>query len=375
MVPSCPHRPPCPGCPRFGHAEPPSEPLARLKQLCERSGIELEVRSGAYWQFRRRARLAVRGRINSPKIGIFEEGTHRVVDIPNCLVHHPLINRVASVTKAAMRRHRIAPYSDATHRGLIRSLQVVVERQRDTAQVVVVANDQTPQSTERLLRDLSSELGSDLHSLWWNGNTQVTNRILGDSWHRSIGPEHVEEEFGGVIVCFPPGAFGQNNAELFARVVEQVHDWIPDHRDVVELFAGARTVGLGLAARARSIVFNELSADSLSGLRAGIERLPGHQRARTEILPGAALEAASRIDGTHTVIVDPPRKGLQSELCHRLVKSRPRQLLYISCNVASFLTDAELLVQREQFKLDAMQVYDLFPYTEHVETLALFQRA
>ncbi len=54
--------------------------------------------------YRHRKRLAVRGRAASPKIGIFQEGSHRVVDIPRCLVHHPLVNEVAAITKETLAR-------------------------------------------------------------------------------------------------------------------------------------------------------------------------------------------------------------------------------------------------------------------------------
>ena len=91
-------------------------------------------------RFRHRARLAIRGRLGSPKVGLFESGTHRVVHIPTCSVQHPLINRVADVVRRALVEARVTSYSDGAHLGLARYLQVVVERSSQTAQVVIVAN-------------------------------------------------------------------------------------------------------------------------------------------------------------------------------------------------------------------------------------------
>ncbi|HXP66784.1 MAG TPA: hypothetical protein VN815_15005, partial [Steroidobacteraceae bacterium] len=76
--------------------------LARdaLNELARAQGLpEIAVVSGACSGFRHRARLAIRGRVGSPKLGLFELDTHRVVHIPNCVVHHPLINRVANVVR------------------------------------------------------------------------------------------------------------------------------------------------------------------------------------------------------------------------------------------------------------------------------------
>jgi tRNA/tmRNA/rRNA uracil-C5-methylase (TrmA/RlmC/RlmD family) len=95
--------------------------------------------------------LAIRGRIGSPKIGLFEEGTHRVVHVPHCRVHHPLINRVAETVRGALIDARVPPYSEAAHRGLARYLQVVIERRSQRAQVVLSANSTTAQPLTQAL--------------------------------------------------------------------------------------------------------------------------------------------------------------------------------------------------------------------------------
>jgi tRNA/tmRNA/rRNA uracil-C5-methylase (TrmA/RlmC/RlmD family) len=144
----CPHRPPCPGCPRFG--EIGIAPAAReaLRELARAHGIgEIAEISGEHSGFRLRARLAIRGRVGSPKLGLFESGTHRVVHIPHCRVQHPLINRVAAVVRRALVDARVTSYSDKAHLGIARYLQVVVERSSQSAQVVLVANSATPASS------------------------------------------------------------------------------------------------------------------------------------------------------------------------------------------------------------------------------------
>src|SRR6202166_3710238 len=143
---SCPHRPPCPGCPRFGERGIAPGAHGRLDELARTHGLpEVSVISGQTAGFRHRARLAIRGRLGSPKLGLFQQGTHRVVHIPNCSIQHPLINRVAAVVRRALVDSRATSYSDTAHLGLARYLQVVVERSSQTAQVVIVANSATPE--------------------------------------------------------------------------------------------------------------------------------------------------------------------------------------------------------------------------------------
>ncbi|HMH87033.1 MAG TPA: hypothetical protein VK523_00215, partial [Steroidobacteraceae bacterium] len=141
MLTSCPHRPPCPACPRFGEPGIAASARGALESLARAHGLpEVSVVSGRTSGFRLRARLAIRGRLGSPKLGLFELGSHRVVHIPNCIVQHPLINRVAAVVRRALVEARVTCYSDGAHLGIARYLQVVVERSSQTAQVVIVAN-------------------------------------------------------------------------------------------------------------------------------------------------------------------------------------------------------------------------------------------
>jgi tRNA/tmRNA/rRNA uracil-C5-methylase (TrmA/RlmC/RlmD family) len=118
---SCPHRPPCPGCPRFGERGIAPAARERLDDLARLHGLPPPaVISGHADGFRHRARLAIRGRLGSPKVGLFELDTHRVVHIPSCSVHHPLINRVADVVRRALVDARVTSYSDAAHLGIAR---------------------------------------------------------------------------------------------------------------------------------------------------------------------------------------------------------------------------------------------------------------
>ena len=371
----CSHRPPCPGCPRFGDAgiEPTAYDalvaFARTHQLPAPVVVE-----GAALGYRHRARLAVRGRATSPKIGIFQEESHRIVDVPRCVVHHPLVNEVAAAVKAAVRKTGVTLYGDRSHRGLLRYLQVVVERTSDTAQVVLVANDDTHRTLDATADLVRAGLGPRLHSLWWNGNTTSTNAILGPRWHRWTGPETTCETIAGARIFYPPGAFGQSNLPLADRMVALVHGWVPAGARVLEMHAGVGAMGLGLVARGERVVFNEVSRWSLAGLNRGLDALGPAVRRRTVVLRGPAANHLRAIDDAEVVICDPPRRGLEAPLLARLSERPPPTLILVSCNLEAFLGEARTLVQGGRTRLRALVPFALFPFTDHVETVARFER-
>jgi tRNA/tmRNA/rRNA uracil-C5-methylase (TrmA/RlmC/RlmD family) len=368
----CPHQPSCPGCPRLAEPGLPPDPLARLQALAARAGASPPlVHDSPPTAFRRRARLAIRGRADAPKLGIFEAGSHRAVHIPRCLVHHPVINRVAARMRDVLAQHRIPTYSDAAHAGVARYLQVVVERETERAQVTLVTNNATSDPLASYFADVQAALGDDLHSLWWNGNPERTNTILGPHWQRLHGPAYVTDLSGSARIFYPPNAFGQSNLDLAMQLAARVRELARPAERIAEFYAGVGAIGLGLAESAAVLHLNELGEGSLAGLAQGIAALPDPAKAKVTAHPGAAGSHAHLVAESDFVIADPPRKGLDPELLLALQKTPPRRLAYVSCDIESFERDAAQLL--ESFRLGSLEAFNLFPHTEHLETLAVFE--
>jgi 23S rRNA (uracil1939-C5)-methyltransferase len=375
LLKACPHRPPCPGCPRFGEPGIALRASVALDELARTHGLPpVQVVSGPTAGFRHRARLAIRGRLSTPKLGLFESGTHRVVHIPNCSVHHPLINKVANVARRALVDAKVTSYSDGAHLGLARYLQVVVERSSQTAQVVIVANSATPEPLAECASLIRERLGKDLHSLWFNANLERSNTILGPDFQSWCGPQSVIERFGGAAVHYPPGAFGQNNLDIAQLIIDHVRDQIPAGSRVAEFYAGVGAIGLSILQQVSEIAMNELSPSSLRGLELGLAQLGSLERAKISLMPGEA--AANRLAASdfQTVIADPPRKGLEPEFTEHLCNHPPERLVYVSCGLESLLRDAAQLTLRGKLRLASLTAFNLLPFTEHVETVARFER-
>jgi tRNA/tmRNA/rRNA uracil-C5-methylase (TrmA/RlmC/RlmD family) len=129
-----------------------------------------------------------------------------------------------------------------------------------------------------------------------------------------------------------------------------------------------------LAARGHSVVFNEFSRWSIPGLNMGLEALGPEVRPRTEVRRGPAANHLDAIDDADVVICDPPRRGLEPPLLDRLVSDPPARLIVVSCNLDAFLDESRALLRGGRVKLAAVVPFALFPYTDHVETVARFER-
>lgn len=370
----CIHRPPCPGCPRLGAPLATSPALEPLRELAAAHDVPLEVMDRPARHYRMRSRLAVRGRVREPKVGLFEQGSHWVADIPECLVHHAAVNRVANAVRTAIQVSGTAPYNEATHRGLLRYVQIVVERSSQRVQLVLVGNCASAEPLAGLVTVLQRELGTALQGVFFSAQTEKSNAILGPRCELIAGAPAVEERIGGARAFFPPDAFGQSHLALYDDVVARIGSLVPDGASVLELYAGVGAIGLSVLPRAKRVRFNELGAGSLNGLELGLAALPEELRARTSVHPGSAAEHVGLIAEADVVIADPPRKGLAKELAHALAAAPPARFIYLSCETGTFQRDVALLFAGGHVRLASLTACDFFPFTEHVETLAVFER-
>ncbi len=253
----CSHRPPCPGCPEFNR---PARELPQheiLEALSRRQGAQMTaILTGNPAEYRIRAKLAVRGRFQNPKIGIFQKGSHRIVDMPHCPIHHPAINQTVVHVKSAMRSHQIAPYVEKPRLGLLRYLQVVVERATKKVQLVLVVTDLADPHLTAFCAALVRSMGDLLHSLWLNQNTSPGNSILGREFRLVCGEPYLEENFADRVLHYHPAAFGQANLDLAEEMVRWLERFVPQHKRILEFHCGVGAIGLGLLANSASFAAN-----------------------------------------------------------------------------------------------------------------------
>jgi 23S rRNA (uracil1939-C5)-methyltransferase len=222
----------------------------------------------------------------------------------------------------------------------------------------------------RVLEELQSL--RSVQSVWTNVQALPTNTLMGRDSILFSGEVFLRQECAGAMNFFPPGAFGQSHPRLHAEVVQSISSFVPASARVVEFHAGVGSIGLALAARSSSVtslVANEINPHGLSGLEKGIEE--NGLGAKVAIAAGTAGSHVGLLADADVVIVDPPRKGLEPELLRALLEVRPPRLIYLSCGLDSLLREVRALEQA-RFRPIHIAAYPYFPFTEHVETLMVF---
>ena len=308
---------------------------ARPLPSCTRFAAELGVRARARREPPSRSAIAcARGSRcaaapSSPKLGIFQAGSHRIADIPHCLVHHPLVNDVAAVLKQAMRELRIEPYADAPHRGLLRYVQVVIERESQRAQLVLVVNsDDRARSAalcERLTRAARHALARPVRERRTPcaaTPSSVRRCELGDAARARCASASPAP-----TCSFRPMRSARANLDA-VRAHRAAHRRARARRRARR--RALRRHGRDRTRRScrarRSVAFNEIGAGSLAGLRMGIDALPPPLAARAAVHAGPAAAHAGLCRCRRRRDRRPAAQGPRSRAAPRAVRRAARAL-------------------------------------------------
>jgi 23S rRNA (uracil1939-C5)-methyltransferase len=143
---------------------------------------------------------------------------------------------------------------------------------------------------------------------------------------------------------------------------------------VIDAYCGIGTITLFLAKKAKKVYGIELVPDAVKDARKNA-RLNGIEN--VEFIEGAAEEVMSRLlkQGVRAdvIVMDPPRRGCEEGLLEAAVKMNPSRMVYVSCNPATLARDLRFLEDRG-YKTEVVQPVDMFPFTHHVECVALIRR-
>jgi tRNA/tmRNA/rRNA uracil-C5-methylase (TrmA/RlmC/RlmD family) len=347
------------------------------KQFFAAKGCTFALHAGAPCGWRSRAKLAVRGTSLHPIIGLYEKGTHHAVDIPQCRVHHPKINEAANILRQWIVETKIEPYDEIHHRGLLRYVQLGVDRATGQIQLVLVI-DPTSTGANKIVEHIASlweKHRSLWHSVWVNENARRDNVIFGSAWNLLHGERWLWEQYGSVRVCIHPASFVQANPEMFEQLLAKLGSYVPPGSNVVEYYAGGGVIGLSLVSKCKKVVCNEVVPLALTSFEETLHTLSPELQPKISFVLGPAEKHAELLQGdAEVVIVDPPRKGVDETLLKRIDEApNVKRLIYVSCGWPSFKRDCEWLL-RAGWILNAAQGYLFFPGTDHIEVLAIFDR-
>jgi 23S rRNA (uracil1939-C5)-methyltransferase len=318
-----------------------------LERIGGLQGVHVEECLGAEspWAYRHKIQLPV-GPGN--RLGLYEKGSHRLVQVEGCLIHCPEGER------------------------LVRSVQELLLQLPEGLVRYVIVRSTT--LGEQLLILVVREVGPlrDLIPAWTKAQPQLKgvvacinqrpdNRILTGEWLQLAGEGHIHEEVAGLKFRISAGSFFQVYPAQAERMVRLVEEWVGAGagRKALDGCCGVGLMSLVLARLGWDVLGLEVAPEAVADAQANA-RL-NQLQAQFECRAVGRLEA-------DLVLLNPPRGGIEPQVLAGLVAD---QILYISCDPATLARDIRRL---QGYEVERIQPVDLFPQTAHVETVALLRR-
>ncbi len=325
----------------------------RLQKLQSKPIVQQPMIIGEDKGYRRRAKLSIRFEKELPIIGFRQEQSQQVVEISHCAVLEPELSLLLS------------------------PLQQLFAQWKNKKQLGHIELVQADNGTAMLLRHVGKLHPLDQNALMTFAEQQrmmlfvMSDKAQIEHWFG----EQPYYQLNGLKLFFSIRDFIQINRDLNRKMVQTALDWLelrPADR-VLDLFCGMGNFTLPLAQHAKSVV-------GIEGVEAMVEQgrynaqingLSNVDFYRTNLDEPFANQpwAAESFD---KVLLDPARNGALFALEH-LSRLAPERILYVSCNPATLVRDAEKLIQ-QGYQLSQCAMIDMFPHTGHLESISLFTK-
>ena len=345
--------------------------LQALKRIGGFEDVEINSVTGSdpCYRYRNKAQFPVSFTDGKVTAGFYAPHSHRVVENSDCPLQDNRTNAVVNAVCDWANDNKISVYNEETKKGLLRKICVRIGK--DEGVLVLVSAGKIPH-TDALVKVITEKFPF-VKGIVINYNHKPTNNMYGEKDEIIFGVPYIYDNIGDIKYKIHYKSFYQVNPYTTKLLYEKALCLASPDKDktLFDLYCGGGTISLFLAKEAKRVIGIEIVEDAVKNAKENAE-LNGISNA--EFYCGEAEVIAPRMiaDGTTAdiVVVDPPRKGCGEKLLSAIGEMKPERLVYVSCDCATMARDAKIL-REYGYKLNEVHVFDQFPMTGHVETVAL----
>ena len=346
------------------------------KLLGEFARVEPIIGMAEPYHYRNKVQAAFATARNGKIIsGVYQSGTHSIVCVDSCLTEDRKADEIIVSIRNMLKSFRIQPYDERSGGGTLR--HVLVKRGFKTNQIMVVLVTSGPifPAKNNFVKALRKE-HPDITTIVHNINPYQTSLVLGERENVLYGTGKIEDELCGLTFRISPRSFYQINPVQTEVLYNTAMEYagMTGSEKVIDAYCGIGTIGLVASKRAGEVIGVELNRDAVhdaiaNAKRNGIKNVRFFCDDAGEFMLGMAQDG----EKADIVFMDPPRAGSDECFLSSLVTLAPKKIVYISCNPETQQRDLRLLTKRG-YKVEKIQPVDMFPHTNHVETVVLLSQ-
>ncbi|EIV2082796.1 23S rRNA (uracil(747)-C(5))-methyltransferase RlmC [Klebsiella aerogenes] len=325
--------------------------------------------SGPETAFRNKAKMVVSGSVERPLLGMLHrDGTPE--DLTDCPLYPPSFEPVFAALKPFIARAGLTPYNVARKRGELKYLLLTESQHGGMMLRFVLRSAAKLEQLHAALPWLQQQLPQlkvitaniqPVHMAIMEGEQEI---FLSDQ-------QALAENFNGVPLWIRPQSFFQTNPTVASQLYATARDWVRalPVNHMWDLFCGVGGFGLHCATPQMRLTGIEIAPEAIACARQSAAQL-GLTNLHFQALDSTQF-ATHEDDIPQLVLVNPPRRGIGAELCDYLSRMAPPYIIYSSCNARTMATD---IARLQGYRLERVQLFDMFPHTAHYEVLTLLVR-
>ena len=355
------------------------------------AGVDLDVptaiKSNFEYNYRNKLQLPIRNTEKGDKIGFFINNSHIIVEINSCPIQEVDTNKIINVLKQFILEEKITCFNEETGKGLLR--HIVIKSINNHLIFVLVINGKSLKRADRLIELFVKEY--EKFSLFININTVNDNVVLGDEYIKLYGDDCVFVEEFGIRYPVYPQSFMQVNNDVKHKLYSDVLKTLKLNSDtiVIDAYSGAGVMTAMFAKECKKAIGIEIvkeavdSANILAKQNKLTDKMFNYCGDCKNLLPTIISEEV-KLNNEISVVLDPPRKGVDFSVLSAILEAKPQKIIYVSCSPQSLARDLGILLgklcydgnelkkcesAKPLYEITKIQPYDMFPQTKHIETL------
>ncbi len=307
--------------------------------------------------------------------GVYQSSTHNIVKTDSCLIEDEKADEIILTVRKLVKSFKLTVYDEKNSRGFLRHVLVKRGFQTNEIMVVLVTGTSVFPCKNDFIKELL-RLHPEITTIVQNINNKFTSMVLGEKETVIYGNGYIEDVLCGKRFRISPKSFYQINPVqtevLYGKAVEFA--LLTGKEKVIDAYCGIGTIGIVASDKAGEVIGCELNADAVADARVnakinGVENIKFFCADAGEFMLGMK-EAGEKCD---VLFMDPPRAGSDKRFLSCAVSLSPDRIVYISCNPETQQRDLFYLT-KNGYKVKKIQPVDMFPFTNHVETVVLLSK-
>ena len=374
----CPLAKKCGGCDYQGisYEEQLKKKENSVRKLMKEFGeIRPIIRADDPYHYRNKVHAVFSRKQNGEIVsGIYQEGTHKVVPVDACQIENEKADEIIVSVRKLLKSFKVKVYDEDTGYGLLRHVLVRTGYMTGQIMVVLVVSSPIFPSKNHFVKALRAQ-HPEISTVVLNVNDRKTSMVLGPRNITLYGKGYIEDRLCGCMFRISPTSFYQINPVQTEKLYKtaMMLARLNKRNVVVDAYCGIGTIGMVAAKTVKEVIGVELNAEAVRDAQSNARRNNMKNIRFVQGDAGVFLEGmADREEAVDVVFMDPPRSGSSPEFLKSLLVIRPKKIVYISCEPETQARDLKTL--KKDYKVEAIQPVDMFPFTEKCETVVLLTR-